>query len=315
MTISIIIPAYNAARWLPRSIESVLTQTRPADEVIVVDDGSTDNTAEVCRTYANRVRYVRRENGGLSAARNTALALSRGEWFLSLDADDMLYPQALSALAEKAENSDAGVVYGFVLQRRDPAVETRLASLPYAVGAPPEPARAHFWWTAINTAGSALVRRSLHEKVGGFDESFRQVEDCEYWLRCGVMASFAHCDQIVLDKSYSPASLGQQQARSVWFRLQLQLKFLSWCRHRNIETSFLKTGPAQIIDHALTRAYRQQDLELLAPILSQARREGVFTPWCLRAQITVTRLRLTGRAPAAPDYCREIYQNWRHAIS
>lgn len=315
MTISVIIPSYNSARLLPRSIESVLAQTRPAVEVIVVDDGSTDDTAEVCRTYAGRVRYVFRENGGLSAARNTALTLSQGNWFLSLDADDMLYPQALAALAGTAEKTDAGVVYGFVLQRREAAVEARLASLPYAVGVPPEPARAQFWWTAINTAGSALVRRSLNEEVGGFDESFRQVEDCEYWLRCGVTASFAHCDQIVLDKSFSPSSLGQQHARSVWFRLQLQLKFLSWCRYRNIETSFLKTGPAQIIDHALTRAYRQQDLELLAPILSQARREGVFTPWCLRAQITVTQLRLTGRAPAAPDYCREIYKDWLHASS
>jgi len=310
MTISVIIPAYNAARWLPRSIESVLAQTRPADEVIVVDDGSTDDTAEVCRAYADAVRYVRRENGGLSAARNTALALSRSDWFLSLDADDMLYPQALAALAEKAENTDAGVVYGFVLQRREPEIETRLASLPYAVGIPPEPARAQFWWTAINTAGSALVRRSLNNTVGGFDESFRQVEDCEYWLRCGVMAPFAHCNQIVLDKSYSPSSLGQQQARSVWFRLQLQLKFLLWCRHRNIDTSFLKAGPAQIINHALTRAYRQRDLALLAPILNQARREGVSTPWCLRAHMTVTWLRMTGRSPATPEYCREIYKNW-----
>jgi len=310
MTISVIIPSYNAARWLPRSIESVLAQTRPADEVLVVDDGSTDDTEEVCRTYSDKVRYVRRKNGGLSAARNTALALIRSEWFLSLDADDLLYPQALAALAEKAENTDAGVVYGFVLQRREPVVETRLASLPYAVGLPPDPARAQFWWTAINTAGSALVRRSLNEAVGGFDESFRQVEDCEYWLRCGVTAPFAHCDQIVLDKTYSPGSLGQQQARSVWFRLQLQLKFLFWCRHRKIETSFLKTTPAQIIDHALTRAYRQRDFELLAPILAQARREGVFTLWCGRALLTVTRLRLTGRAPAVPEYCQEIYKNW-----
>jgi len=315
MTISVIIPAYNAARWLPRSIESVLTQTRPADEVIVVDDGSSDDTADVCRKFSGKLRYVHRENGGLSAARNTALALSRGDWFLSLDADDMLYPHALSALAEKAENSDAGVVYGYVLQRREPAVETRLASLPYAVGHPPEPARAQFWWTAINTAGSALVRRSLNEEVGGFDESFRQVEDCEYWLRCGVTASFAHCDQIVLDKSYSPASLGQQQGRSVWFRLQLQLKFLSWCRHRNIDTAFLKTGPAQIIDHALTRAYRQGDLDLLTPILAQARREGVFTPWCARANLTGIRRRMTGGAPVEPDYCREIYKDWLKPIS
>ncbi len=309
MTISVIIPSYNAARWLPRAVESVRRQTRPADEVIVVDDGSTDDTAAVCRAF-NGVRYLRRENGGLSAARNTALAACTGEWFLSLDADDILYPQALQALAEKAETSDAGVVYGYVLQRREPAVETRLASQPYAVGAPPEPARTQFWWTAINTAGCALVRRSLNETVGGFDEHFRQVEDCEYWLRCGVTASFAHCGQIVLDKSYSPSSLGQHEEGSTWFRLQLQLKFLLWCEHREIDTGFLHVSTAGLINHALTRIYRQRTWSLLGPVIDQARRLGVFTPRCAIARAHLALLRALGRATPPSDRIKEVYRSW-----
>lgn len=309
MTISVIIPAYNAAAWLPLAIKSVLAQTRPADEVVVVDDGSTDDTAAVCRAFGT-VRYVRRENGGLSAARNTGLAATTGEWFLSLDADDTLYPQALEVLSERAKASDAGVVYGFVLQRRETALETRLHSLPYAVGPPPAPARAAFWWTPVSTLGSALIRRSLNDTVGGFDESFRQVEDAEYWLRCGVTAAFTHCDQIVLDKTYSSNSLGHQQARSVWYRLQLQFKFLLWCQHQGIDTGFLQTNPSRMIDHALTRAYRQGDWALLAPILGQARREQVFTLWCARAALRLARMKLTGKAPESPAYCREIYRDW-----
>ena len=310
MTISVIIPAYNAARWLPAAIRSVLAQTRRPEEIVVVDDGSTDHTAQVCAEFSRDVRYVRRENGGLSAARNTGLAVTTGEWFLSLDADDTLYPQALEVLEAKAASGRAGVVYGFVLQRREPAVETRLHSLPYAVGDAPAPAKAAFWWTPVATLGSALVRRDLNDAVGGFDESFRQVEDAEYWLRCGVMTSFAHCDQIVLDKTYSPNSLGQQQTRSVWFRLQLQMKFLLWCRERGINTGFLQTSPAGIVDHALTRAWRQRDWALLAPLLEQAARENVSTLWCLRARAKVAMLKVSGRLPSAPPYCREIYKDW-----
>lgn len=310
MKISVIIPSFNAAHWVPRAIRSVLGQARAADEIIVIDDGSTDDTKAACAPFSPGVKYLRRENGGLAAARNTGLAAAAGEWFLSLDADDILYPQALAELAGKAAACDAGVVYGFALQRREPATETRLHSLPYAVGEPPAPAKAAFWWTPIATAGCALVRRDVNDKIGGFDESFRQVEDAEYWLRCGVTTPFAHCDQIVLDKTYSPGSLGQQQTRSIWYRMQLQLKFFLWCRERGIDSSFLETSSARIIDHALTRAWRQDAWELLGPILGQARREGVFTPWCLRARLKLSFLGVGSAALPAPDYCREIYKDW-----
>jgi glycosyltransferase involved in cell wall biosynthesis len=310
MTISVIIPSYNAADLLPRAVESVLRQTRPADEIIVVDDGSTDDTAEVCRKFDGRVRYIRRENGGLSAARNTGLSASTGEWFLSLDADDALYPQALQVLAGKAETCDAGVVYGYVLQRREPVTETRLASLPYAVGQPPQPARAQFWWTAINTAGCALVRRSLNDAVGGFDENFRQVEDCEYWLRCGVIASVAHCDQIVLDKTYSPSSLGQHVEGSTWFRLQLQLKFLLWCEQRNIDTTFLNASKADIINHALARIYQQHTWSLFGPVLEQARRQNARPRryWLALAHHGLQRCLGRNSSPSAK--IKEVYRNW-----
>lgn len=308
MSISVVIPAYNAAKWLPAAVASVRAQIRPADELLVVDDGSKDDTEAVCRSLG--VRCVRRENGGLSAARNTGVEATTGEWMLFLDADDTLYPNALASLERKAVNSGAGVVYGFVLQRMATAVEARLHSLPYALGAPPEPARAMFWWTAISTAGSALIKRSLNEEVGGFDENFRQVEDCEYWLRCGVTTSFAHCDEVVLDKTFSTSSLGQQQGTSIWFRLQLQLKFLLWCEHRKIDTSFLKVKKSDLIDHALTRIYRQGSWAILAPVLRQARVEKVTSPWVLRATLRHALMQASGRLPAEPVLCQEVYRKW-----
>ena len=310
MTISVIIPAFNAAHWLPAAVASVRAQTRAADEIVIVDDGSSDGTRELCRTFDKGVRYVTRENGGLSAARNTGVAATTGEWMLFLDADDVLLPDALASLSATAASSSAGVVYGFVLQRRALATETRLHGLPYAVGDPPAPAKAHFWWTPIPTAGAALIRRSLNDEVGGFDENFRQVEDAEYWLRCGVTAAFAHCDRVVLDKTYTPTSLGQQEAGSIWYRLQLQRKFLLWCGHKGIDTKFLGVRPRDLIDHALIRIHRQKAWGILDQMLGQADEMGVRSPWYWKSRITARAMKLAGFFPAHPRVYPAVYSKW-----
>ncbi len=305
MKISVVIPAYNSAATLAAAVRSARRQTLPAEEILVVDDGSTDDTPAICAGLGPDVRFVRRENGGLAAARNTGAAHTTGEWLLFLDSDDTLYPHALEILAEAAGRiPKARVVYGFVLQRRGPGEDTRLHSLPGAAGEPPRPAKAMFWWTAISTAGCALVHRSLHDAVGGFDENFRQVEDAEYWLRCGVTAPFAHCNQIVLDKGYSPSSLGGNTARSIWYRLQLQLKFLLWCDFRGIDPAFLKLRRGQIFDHAITRAYREHTWTALAPITDLAITEKVWTKRVVFASLHGSMV-----APGAEKY-PVVYRRW-----
>lgn len=101
-TISVVIPAYNAAASLPRALDSVLAQTFAAHEIIVVDDGSTDATAEIMPPYLHHpgVRYLRQANAGPSAARNQGAALATGEWIAFLDADDWYYPQRLARHAQ-----------------------------------------------------------------------------------------------------------------------------------------------------------------------------------------------------------------------
>lgn len=93
--ISVIIPAYNAAGTLRRALDSVLAQSWPAHEIIVVDDGSADSTGEIAKSYAERVRYVRQNNAGPSSARNKGVAMASGEWVTFLDADDWYYPDRL----------------------------------------------------------------------------------------------------------------------------------------------------------------------------------------------------------------------------
>jgi glycosyltransferase involved in cell wall biosynthesis len=93
--VSVVIPAYNAASVLPRAIESVLGQTSRPEEVIVVDDGSTDNTAQVATQYGPSITYIRQDNAGASAARNRGIAEATGEWIAFLDSDDEWLPPKL----------------------------------------------------------------------------------------------------------------------------------------------------------------------------------------------------------------------------
>jgi GT2 family glycosyltransferase len=97
---SVVIPCFNGGATLGRAIESALQQSYPAHEIIVVDDGSTDDTAAVCRAFGDRIRYVRQDNAGVSAARNRAVEMASGDWIAFLDADDLFMSRRLQAHAD-----------------------------------------------------------------------------------------------------------------------------------------------------------------------------------------------------------------------
>jgi len=100
MKISAVIPAYNSEKTIGRAIDSVLQQSRPADEILVIDDGSTDRTAEIVHAYADRIRLIQQANAGVSVARNTGIAAAAGDWIAFLDADDEWLPDKLRLQAE-----------------------------------------------------------------------------------------------------------------------------------------------------------------------------------------------------------------------
>lgn len=107
-TVSVIIPAYNAERYLSAALDSVLNQTLPPHEVIVVDDGSTDGTAEICHRYGNRIVYIQQENQGQAGARNTAIKAATGAFVALHDADDLCSPERLERQAQAlVERPDA----------------------------------------------------------------------------------------------------------------------------------------------------------------------------------------------------------------
>jgi glycosyltransferase involved in cell wall biosynthesis len=187
--VSVIMPAYNSARFLAESVRSVQAQTFGGWELIVVDDGSTDDTAAVARQLAGadpRLRYLRRENGGQAAARNTGLRAARGDLVAFLDSDDLWLPGKLEAQLAVLEEAGADLVYcdGYVFfEDGSPERGDFFAVVPGKTDAPTM-LRLLYAYNRIATL-SVLVRREALERVGPFDES-RRIQNCEdydLWLR------------------------------------------------------------------------------------------------------------------------------------
>ncbi len=172
--VSVVTPVFNGARFLAEAIDSVLAQTYPTVEIVVVDDGSTDRTPEIIASYPN-VHGLRQERAGQAAARNRGVAAATGEYVAFLDADDVMLPDRLERqvayLRERPE-------YACVLGRQRIAVEPGVE--------PPE------WVGKAGVDGgeselvqpmSALVRRTALERIGPFDASFRYAEDVDWLFR------------------------------------------------------------------------------------------------------------------------------------
>lgn len=176
VTISVVIPSYNAGALLGEALDSVLSQSRPAHEIIVVDDGSTDNTAAIVREYGDAVRYIWQQNQGQAAARNTGIAAATGDWVALLDSDDVFLPDRLRRAAETVEaNPRLMVVYSAL-------------DYYYADGSrrffPAFPARD--LWPALRYRSPILpstttIRRSALLAVGGFRKAV--IEDWDLWFR------------------------------------------------------------------------------------------------------------------------------------
>ncbi len=181
-SISAVVAAYQAEEWIAETLETILGQTRPPDEVVVVDDGSTDGTARELERFAGRVRVVRQPNGGCPAAFNTAFREARGDFVAMCGADDIWAPQKLEWQAQAMQaHPEADVLFGHA------AVVGRLQgeySKPPASGLLDNDVltEALFRVNCI-CAPSVVIRRSLFERLGPFVEDFG-ADDYEYWFRC-----------------------------------------------------------------------------------------------------------------------------------
>lgn len=176
--VSIVIPCYQQAEYLPEAVESVVAQTFTDWEIVIVDDGSTDPTAEVAETLIaahpdRRIRLVRQANQGLSAARNAGIAASSGRYVLPLDADDILLPEMLEKAVRLLEH-EPGVAIAYTDERHFGAVDRIVVTSD--------------WDTDLQRrrnlfSATSLYRREVWVAVGGYDIAMRRgYEDWDFWI-------------------------------------------------------------------------------------------------------------------------------------
>jgi glycosyltransferase involved in cell wall biosynthesis len=179
--ISIVIPTYQHARYLDECIRSVLAQTYSNFEVIVVDDGSTDNTSEVLAKYGERIYTIRQDNHGLPAARNTGIRASKGEWIAFLDADDLWLPDKLVNQAEYFTNTKIGLIFCDCFYFTGDQVPSETAFTLY----PPSKGDifSRLFITNFIPMPTVIARRTCFDQCGLFDETLKSCEDYDLWLR------------------------------------------------------------------------------------------------------------------------------------
>lgn len=172
--ISNIIPVYNGERYLAEAIESVLAQTYRNIEIIIVDDGSTDGSAEVAKHYKSPVRYYFQSNSGAGAARNRGIALAQGNFLAFLDADDLWLPDKLKLqIAAFAGDSTIDMIFGHVRQFACPALSEEARK---QIKIPAEIIAGHH-------AGSMLIKKKAFFQVGFFGTDFQLVEFIDWHAR------------------------------------------------------------------------------------------------------------------------------------
>ena len=182
--VSVIIPTYNGAKYIKQAVDSVLAQTYDDYEIIVVDDGSTDDTAELLRPYGDRITYLYQENRKLPAARNTGIRAARGQYLAFLDSDDFFLPHKLAAQARCLdERPEVGLVASGH-QYIDEAGRLLQESRPW-LGRPAITLES-ILFGGLAPVHAVLLRREWFDRVGGFDEQFTYCEDSDLWFRLAL---------------------------------------------------------------------------------------------------------------------------------
>jgi len=209
--VSIIIPAYNQAAFLPEAIDSALGQTHAAVEVIVVDDGSPDDTASVCRRYGSRIHYIHKENAGLSAARNTGILAAAGDFVIFLDSDDFLPLETVQKHLQTIEaRPDIDVAYATYLY-------VDMSGSPTLTGFDPFVEDDAFHQLLLGNlfpSHAAMTRRSSLANSGLFDVDLKSVEDWDLWLRLAARGSkFVRTADIAVPYRQYPDSMSKDYDR------------------------------------------------------------------------------------------------------
>lgn len=292
--VTVVIPAYNAMRYLPETMETALAQTFTDFEVLVVNDGSTDNTAEwVSQVTDPRVRIVSQENKGLAGARNTGIAHAKGEYIAYLDADDLWEPTKLEKQVRCLdENPEVGLVYTWTALADQYGKSTGRVISSHAEG--------NVWQELIEfnmvcCGSTPLIRRSCFDVVGLFSPDVSPSDDWDMWLRIANKFSFGVVKEALIRYRQHPSNSSKNfQLMLDTSRTLIERTFASapteslYLRNRSYGSIYLYLGWRAIenTDYKQAMHFRQQ--------ACAHRPQFYFSPRCIRLGVAITLMRWFG---------------------
>jgi glycosyltransferase involved in cell wall biosynthesis len=250
--VSVVIPTFNRAARIVEAVESIRAQSYRDFEIIVVDDGSTDETPRIVPDrfgFDPRVRYARRANGGPAAARNDGIRQARGDLIAFLDSDDLWDPEKLRIQVEQLDrNPEAGLSFCDALTEGGrPGAGTRFQSKRFRGDTS---MRGIVEWNFPMCTPSVVVRRTVLDAVGTFDESFACNEDWDLWIRIVARYPVVYVDRPLMTIRRGADNLSRTRVLEKW-RSGLRL----WERHRGL---LLRSGcPPRLLNRKLGHAHKK----------------------------------------------------------
>jgi glycosyltransferase involved in cell wall biosynthesis len=210
--VSVVIPAYNAMTYLPKTLDSVLQQTFTDFEVLLVNDGSTDSIESWFTTVNdNRVKLISQANQGLPGARNTGIKEAQGEYIAFIDADDLWEPTKLEKQAHSLDaKPEVGLVYAWTLLIDQHGNSTGTVTAAQAEG--------NVWeklllGDVVGSGSAAMIRRSCFDQVGMFDTELTSIEDCDMWVRIAAHYPFAVIKEVLVYYRQHPSGMSRNYDR------------------------------------------------------------------------------------------------------
>lgn len=232
--VTVVMPAYNAAPWIGDAIDSVLAQTLPDWELIVVNDGSTDGTEDIVRKYDDpRIRLISQQNGGPSSARNAGISLARGKYISLLDADDWYAEGHLAKTTEFLERHPECALVGTNYSLVKRGGEVQVGCRPNEIlGRPGDGIVPDFFKVATRNRSfpvtcGMVFRSDLLASMGVFDESLDGAEDQEFQVRWAMRAKCGYIDdRLGYYRSYTPGSVRKDLGMTIRMRVRMWEKLV-----------------------------------------------------------------------------------------
>lgn len=308
--VSAIIPTYNRARAVCEAVESVLRQTYPRVEVIVVDDGSTDDTQQELKKYGDRIRVVTQPNAGPSAARNHGIAMARGEFVAFLDSDDLWLPTNLErqvGLLQKVGQSVPCCLCNITMRWSD----KELGSFEIAWLDPP--VDEGVWLNADEVLATRFVlfnqgiviRRDVLERIGGFNEDLWLLEDTDLSLRLSLEGPWVFIREPLVIWRESAGSL-YQSAQKEEIRSKRPMVQILEAHFAKLQDAYQRKRLSKCVSRELKRARRQ----LRAANLSQMSSWGRASVGHLLRKIEQYRRAVFLRSPWFPKMKVVRFDSW-----